>query len=108
MRTLTMRFWQLLLLSALALAPAACGGDKNDDTEEPPPPPGDGDGDANNDAGVDGGSTSDAGTDGGVKGCQTPTTSEGFLNNECGLKSSIQRVKFDNASRLPAGSLPAL
>ena len=102
MRIQAKRFWQIAILAALAVAPVACGDDGGKDKEGPPGPPGDGD------TTGDGDTDSDAGTnnDGGVEECPEPTTSVEFLNR-C-AKPSIQRVKFDNASRLPPGELPQL
>ncbi len=103
MRTQAKRFWQLALIATLALAPVACGDSENkEDDDGPPPVPGDGDGDQ--------GTVSDAGTDSGsdasVELCPKPTTNLEFLN-QCS-RDSIQRVKFDNATRVPAGPLPPL
>ncbi len=103
MRIQAKRFWQIAILVALAVAPVACGDDGGNGDEGPPGPPageGDttGDGDADSDAG--------ANNDGGVEVCPEPTTSVEFLNR-C-AKPSIQRVKFDNATRLPPGPLPQL
>jgi len=105
MRIQAKRFWQIAILAALAVAPVACGDSGGNGEDGPPGPPGDGDttGDGDGDVGTDGGTNNN---DGGVEECPEPTTSVEFLNR-C-AKPSIQRVKFDNATRLPAGPLPQL